>query len=111
MTEDNITSPSSPPAVLIPPRDVFATRAARFEQLADNHALGDWLRFLGQISKSQHDCLRKAPPGLVTDSPALAQARAHAMPPLPAQTLPRDPMWRAILQCLCEDIAKAAPKV
>ena len=110
MTEENISSPSSPPSVLIPSRDVFAARAARFDQLAEQHSLGDWLRFLGQISRTQHACLQKVPSFPVSDIHALTQARTHAMPPLPAQTLRRDPVWRAILQCLCEDIAKTAPE-
>lgn len=104
-----IKSASEPPAVIVPDPGLFAARATRFEQLAEDHSLGDWLRFLGAISQAQHACLQKVPALPVHGAEFQAQARTHAMPPLPAQSWPRDPAWRAILRCLCEDIANVAP--
>jgi FdhE protein len=101
------SSPSSAPPTVIPPSSgLFAERAERFFQLAEGHSLGDWLHFLGKISQAQHTCLQKVP---VLPLPASPQAREFSMPPLPAQSLPRDPAWRAILRCLCEDLAPVAP--
>lgn len=114
MTTENFIpiTPASgtPPAVIVPPADVFAARAERFAQLAAGHALGDWLGFLGAISRAQHTCLQKVPALPVQRAALQDQARAHAMPPLPAQSWPRDPVWRAILRCLCEDLAPLAPE-
>ena len=112
MTPD--TSPLLPatgtsPAVILPATDVFSRRAAHFTSLAVGHALGDWLEFLGRISQTQHTCLQKMPALPAFDISAVKLAQAHAMPPIAAQTWPRDPIWRAILQCLCEDLADAAP--
>jgi len=112
MTENEpspIKPPYEPPTVIAPDGDLFAARARRFEQLAAGHALGDWLNFLAAVSRAQHACLHKAPDFPTGDAAQQAQARAHRMPPLPAQTRPRDPVWRAVLQCLCEDLASAAP--
>lgn len=104
-----VRSSSEPPAILIPPADIFATRARRFDNLANGHPLGDWLGFLGHITQAQHTCLQKMPPLPPVDNAVLAQAHTHAMPPLPAQSWSRDPVWRAVLQCLCEDLAATTP--
>lgn len=108
-TQQPIPAAGTPPAVIVPAMDVFAVRAARFAQLAQGHALGDWLRFLGDLSQAQHLCLQKAPEPPCPDASVRDRAREFGMPPLPAQTWPRDPAWRAILRCVCEDLAPAAP--
>jgi len=104
-----IPAAGTPPAVILPAADVFATRAARFEHLSAGHALGDWLRFLAALSQAQHLCLQKVPAFPVRDDALLARAHEFGMPPLPAQSWPRDPVWRAILRCLCDDLPDAAP--
>lgn len=100
MTEQIIPihSPSEPPAVLVPPADVFARRAARFEQLAAGHSLGDWLRYLGALTRAQHAALQTLPELSLPDAAELARARAHGMPPLPAQSWPRPAAWKAVLR-------------
>ncbi len=99
-----IKSSSEPPHVIAPDAaTIFSRRAARFDQLADGHSLGDWLRFLGAISRAQHTALQALP---VLDLPGTAQmalAREHRMPPLPAQSWPRPAVWRDVLR----DIATA----
>lgn len=104
-----IHSTTEPPVVITPDSNIFTSRAGRFDQLATDHAIGDWLRFLGQLSQAQHTCLQKVPPLPVHDETLQTRAREFRMPVLPAQSWPRDPAWRAILQCLCEDLAPAAP--
>lgn len=104
-----IKSASEPPAILLPREDVFARRARRFEQLAGGHALSDWLRFLAVVSRSQQEALQSFPAVALPDAAALARAREHRMPPLPAQAWPRDPAWHAALRQIAGAIRPAAP--
>ena len=84
--------------MLTPDGDIFARRAARFDALADGHALADWLRFLGVLSRAQHEALHAFPVVPLPDAPALARAVEHRMPPVPAQDWPRDPAWHETLR-------------
>lgn len=81
-----IQSSSQPPAIIIPDADLFARRADRFDQLADGHSLGDWLRFLAVIARAQHAALQALPDLPLPDGAALACASEHRMPPLSAQS-------------------------
>jgi FdhE protein len=105
-----IKSSSEPPAVIAPATDIFAARAARFEQLATGHTLGDWLRFLAVISRAQHDALQTLPVLPLPSADALLQAREHRMPPLPAQHWQRDPAWHGVLRQLAATVMPAAPE-
>lgn len=105
-----VKSGSEPPAVIAPTADVFAQRAVRFEQLAVGHSLGDWLRFLGTLSRAQQAALAGLPEVPLPSSDAITAARQHAMPPMPAQSWPRDPAWRAALAQIVEAVLPAAPE-
>ena len=104
-----IKSAGKPPAILAPAADLFLRRAARFDQLADGHTLGDWLRYLGALSRAQHDALGALPDLPVPDAAALARAREHHMPPLPAQSWPRDTAWHQALRSIAAALLPAAP--
>lgn len=104
-----IKSASEPPAVLVPPADVFSRRATRFDELAAGHALGDWLRFLGALTRAQHAALQSLPELPLPDAAALARAREHRMPPLPAQSWPRHPAWHGALRQIAAAAGAAAP--
>jgi FdhE protein len=106
-----VNSTSEPPAVVVPGLDVFSRRAARFQQLADGHALGDWLRFLGHLSHAQHAALQALPAIALPDAAALARAREHRMPPLPALSWPRDPAWHASARQIAAALLPHAPDV
>ncbi len=107
-----IKSSSEPPQVITPDAaTVFANRAARFDQLADGHVLGDWLRFLAELSRAQHSALTEFPLIALPDADLLARAREHRMPPLPAQSWPRDPAWRATLRQIIAAVSPLAPEV
>lgn len=107
-----------PPRILIPDTaTLFADRAQRFEHLADGHSLGDWLRFQGQITQAQHQALQGlmaltdqggGPEGInafpIPDAERLAMAREHGMPPAPAQSWPRDPIWRQALHTILSSL-------
>jgi FdhE protein len=115
MTSPLQTLPIQPagevPAILAPAADLFLTRAARFEQLADGHTLGDWLRYLGALSRAQHDALLALPAQLpLPDAAALASARQHRMPPLPAQSWPRPAAWQDTLRHIASALRSAAPE-
>jgi FdhE protein len=106
-----IKSSSEPPHVIAPAAAmIFSTRAERFDQLAAGHSLGDWLRFLAALSRAQHEALQSLPALPLPDAAQLAIAREHRMPPLPAQSWPRDPAWRASLLQIIADVTAAAPE-
>jgi FdhE protein len=106
-----IKSSSEPPHVIAPDASViFATRAQRFEQLAAGHSLGDWLQFLAALSRAQHEALQALPALPLPDATQLVLAREHRMPPLPAQSWPRDPAWRSSLQQIIAAVTPAAPE-
>jgi FdhE protein len=105
-----IKSASEPPAILAPEADIFVRRAARFDELAEGHTLGDWLRYLGALSRAQHEALRTLPELAVPDAATLARTREHRMPPLPAQSWPRDIAWHQALRSIATALLPAAPE-
>jgi FdhE protein len=106
-----IKSSSEPPHVIAPvAATIFANRAARFDQLAAGHSLGDWLQFLAALSRAQHEALQSLPALPLPDSIQLAVAREHRMPPLPAQSWPRHTAWRASLLQIIAAVSPAVPE-
>lgn len=105
-----IKSSSEPPHVIAPDAaTLFSRRAQRFDQLAEGHSLGDWLRFLGAISRAQHAALQVLPALDLPDAAQMGVAREHRMPPLPAQSWPRPAAWRASLAAITAAVSKLAP--
>ncbi|NJD34549.1 MAG: formate dehydrogenase accessory protein FdhE [Betaproteobacteria bacterium] len=105
-----IKSNSEPPHVIAPDaKTIFATRAQRFDQLTAGHSLGDWLRFLAALSRAQHEALQSLPALPLPHSSQLALGREHRMPPLPAQSWPRDPAWRKSQLQIIAAVTPAAP--
>lgn len=90
---------------ILPPADLFAGRAARFEHLAREHSLGDWLRFLGRLSQAQHDALKAIDNFPLPEAPALERARTHGMPPLDLNERPA--LWRDALRHLLTALSGA----
>lgn len=86
---------------------LFAGRAERFAALAGGHSLGDWLAFLGRLSRAQHDALQALPELPLPDAARLAQAKTHAMPPLDASAPPA--AWRDALRRIAGQLAADAP--
>ena len=89
---------------------LFADRAERFASLAGQHSLGDWLNFLADLSRAQHEVLQGLPSLQLPDARTLEQARTHAMPPLNASSLPRPAAWRLALQQLVQRLQATAPE-
>lgn len=94
------------PFLRLPQRQsVFMARAQRLRQLAQGHPMAGYLEFIATLAEAQQRCL-DAPPVLRTPAAAeLQQCRSHGMPPLNAQTLPRDPAWRDLLRGLLRELS------
>jgi FdhE protein len=73
---------------------VFADRELRLRELAAGHAMRDFLLFIAELTRSQHEILQDFAAVEVPDAAALAAAAAAGLPPLPASNWPRDPVWR-----------------
>jgi FdhE protein len=98
---------AEPQRVIVATRaTVFADRAHRFRALAEGHALGDWLRFLGRLSEAQHEVLQAFPAVPLPDAESLR--REH--PPLPAQSWRRDFAWHDALSTLLDAAEAVAPE-
>ena len=96
---------------LLPAADVFAVRARRFEHLACDHSLAEWLLFLARLSQAQHDALKAIPDFPLPEAQARELARNHGMPPLNLSERPA--VWRDALRCLiasldAEDLPEGA---
>lgn len=98
------------PYLLPNPGSIFADRAGRFAALAEEHSLGDWLRFLGKLSQAQHEILKGLPALPLPNAASLEQARTHGMPPLNASSLARPAAWRFALQQLAQRLEKEVPE-
>jgi FdhE protein len=95
------------PRVVLPNGALFADRALRFEALARDHALGDYLRLMAAVARAQHVALATAAAQPV-DAAALAGSRDYGMPPLSAQSHARAAQWRADLQHITRTVAAGA---
>lgn len=89
----------------LPDAGVFAARAVRLRQLADGHAMRDFLLFVAELADAQHRALKA---GVAVPVPTAAQVDAAARegrPLLPADTWARDAVWRDSLRALLRDLA------
>lgn len=90
------------PPLLLPTLDRhYLKRATRLRQLAEGHALADYLRFIAQVVDIQQQLLEELPlpAPLVED---LATRLASGRPPLATASLPRSPYWQTLLTALIE---------
>jgi len=88
--------------VLLPSlKDRYAKRAVRLRELADSHAMGDYLDFCAQLVDAQQHLLERLPM-----PQALAEGLAHRLgsgqAPLATANYPRDPYWQQLLQGVIE---------
>ncbi|MCT9813527.1 formate dehydrogenase accessory protein FdhE [Acidovorax sp. Be4] len=84
---------------------LFAERAARLRQLAQDNPIADYIEFIAQIVDAQHQALADLPaPELPTAAMALAQQ--HSMPLLPAADH-LDPAWQQVLDRMLATMGSA----
>lgn len=81
-------------------QQVFARRAARFEDLAPNHAAGDYLSMLARLAAAQRAVAGRL--GLPAMPPTVA-----GQPPLDSAKAP-PPAWREALRLLLEELSGLA---
>lgn len=84
---------------------IFTQRAERFVDLAKDHAQGDWLRFLGELSAAQQHALLTVSDVELPSLEARERAREHLMPPLAVASLERTPAWHDALRSIVATIA------
>jgi FdhE protein len=95
------------PRLRMPERGtVFAARASRLRELADNNPIGGYLRLMAALADAQQTTLSNfaaAPPS----AELIASAQQHSMPLIPALSGARDAAWRDVLLRLLDAIEAA----
>lgn len=95
------------PRVLLPQGSaLFASRAARFEVLSRDSALGGFLSLMGRIAQAQA-VVFDARPAIAPTTPVLERSRHYGMPPLASATATPDAGWRADLSDLLVQLDSA----
>lgn len=97
------------PELLLPPADLFLSLARRLEQLAEGHALGDYLRFVARLARAQQASLDDGPAAEPPASERLAQCVAHRMPPLAPAGLGLPDGWRGTARELARTVLPSLP--
>ncbi len=96
----------TPPFVQMPPADLFAQRATRFDSLSVGHPMSAYLSLLASISRAQQSVL-DAPPSLPElNATHLSAALEHDMPPLAVDTLLHNSGWQTQLDAWLEAFTK-----
>ncbi len=94
----------------LPDAGVFAARAVRLRQLAEGHAMRDFLLFAAELADAQHRALKA---GVAVPLPTAEQVEAAAsagLPLLPAETWPRAGVWRESLRSMLQDLTAHLPE-
>lgn len=79
----------------------FAERAMRLRQLANAHAMGDFLQFMSRLAQAQQAALARLgrDGGVpIPDAAAIDRASAAGVPPISAADWARDPAWHGVLR-------------
>ena len=116
MTESRVLSPEeiavrageSIPFLRLPEPGLFAEREMRLRQLAAGHAMRDYLLFIAELTRAQHELLQQAAP-LPLPSSEQIEAAANAGIPLIPETWPRNLIWRTELRRLLDKVAPRVP--
>lgn len=73
---------------------VFADRELRLRQLAAAHSMREFLLFMAELARTQHEVLQTYPEVVLPELVALELAARAGRAPLPGTGWPRDPVWR-----------------
>lgn len=90
------------PLLLPTPATLYAARAARFTQLAQDHAMADYLRLAARVATAQAELARAQPVRLEGVDELLMHCAQHGLPPLSLDGWRRDPVWHTLLDGLIE---------
>lgn len=93
---------SSPPFLHLPPHNLFALRAQRLEQLAEGHALAEYLRLIAGLCRVQQQVFDDSPLTAPFDAQRIEACQQHGLPPFAADTLVREEGWQAYLDALLQ---------
>ncbi len=91
------------PALLPSLKDRYSKRAARLRQLAETHAMGDYLAFCAQLVQAQQLLLERMPLPQALAA-GLADRLNNGQAPLASADYPRDPYWQQLLHGLIEQL-------
>ena len=95
------------PRLRIPERaGIFSDRATRLRGLAEGSPIGGYLLLMAGLAEAQQRALKAFTPD-APDADAIASAKKHDMPLLPASAAGRDPAWRGILARLLDEVGGA----
>ena len=98
------------PTLLLPdPARLFAERALRLRQLAAGHAMRDYLLLLALVCEAQHSQAQQFPALTVPTAAPHDAARQAGAPPPEATRWPREPLWRAPLRALLQQVLDQLP--
>ena len=99
----------APEALILPnPATRFLASAARLEALSAGHPMEEWLRFMAELSRTQHAAVTALQPFAGPDQATVNQAVAARMPPLAADGHVRDPAWRDGLTLLLDTLDRGS---
>jgi FdhE protein len=80
---------------------VFADRELRLRERAAGHPMRDYLLFMAELARAQHETLGTFPAVVLPDADALDAASRAGVAPLAADW-PRDPAWRGQFRVLLD---------
>ncbi|GKX64293.1 formate dehydrogenase accessory protein FdhE [Pragia fontium] len=103
------TAGAIPPLLFANLKSLYSRRAERLRQLAEDHPLGDYLKFAATVvdaqSHAQHDNPLKID---LTDT--LKAASDAGRPPLSVKTFPRSQHWQTLLAAIIAELEPEAPE-
>ncbi len=92
------------PFIRLPEQAIFSRRSERFKFLAQGHAMADYLKFMAHIAAAQQQALAAMPQPSLPDAGQLSLCRQHGMPPLTAQSWPRERDWQVALRQIVGEV-------
>ncbi|MCK3654324.1 formate dehydrogenase accessory protein FdhE [Pasteurellaceae bacterium Macca] len=90
----------NPPLLYANPKNLYARRAKRLRQLAENHPFGDYLKFVANIVEVQLDLLESQPLAKSPQKMTACLSANQGVKPLNSKTFQRSDAWQALLLAL-----------
>jgi len=103
------TAGSIPPLLFANLKNLYSRRAERLQQLAKDHPLGDYLRFIATIVEAQQNVLQNNPLSVDLQD-VLTTAEKTQQSPLSVKHFARTEYWRMALNAIIEALQPNAPE-